>query len=168
MGRKRAEAKSKVGRNGNEGEGLLEEERKAVLGIVAAGGTRQVAAKFVRRSVRAIERECGRNEEFARQLKSNEARLEVIQLKHIEGAGEKNWRASAWLLERMFPDRYAARKPRTLTRGEVATLWERMVEVVLGAVSSARTRSQIARRLREKARAWEEEECGSDEEAGLE
>jgi hypothetical protein len=54
---------------------------------------------------------------FAQRIRCARMTSEVNLLGSLTGAAgdSKNWRAAAWLLERLYPDRYARRKPNTLT-----------------------------------------------------
>lgn len=136
---------------------LDEGQQREVLAIVAVGGTRRVAAKYVRQPTAAIEATCAQDPEFALRMRNAEARLEVLQLRNIEQAGEKNWRASAWLLERMYPDRYGTKKPRVLTAEQAAALWERLTQIVLGEVVSKRARARISKRFDDVAQSLADE-----------
>lgn len=122
------------------------------------GGTRQIAAKYVKRPRQAIDATCEVDEGFALKMRNAEARLEVMQLRNIEQAGEKNWRASAWLLERMYPDRYGARKAGVLTREEMAAVWDRLAAIVQMEVRCKRTQGRLAKRLGEIVKELEEDE----------
>jgi hypothetical protein len=56
-------------------------------------------------------------------LRKAEIHREFQALNNIVQAGASHWRASAWLLERTIPARYAPRKPQTITQEE----WQRML-----------------------------------------
>jgi transposase-like protein len=68
------------------------------------------------------DRELGRTEsiyfEFLEALACAEAEAEVAGVEHILKAGEKDWRAEPWFLERRFPDRWVPRQ--TVTVEEAA------------------------------------------------
>jgi hypothetical protein len=54
-------------------------------------------------------REC---KEFADKLKRARARCRAANLMNIYKNSKTSWQASAWLLERVFPDEYAKREPK--------------------------------------------------------
>lgn len=54
-------------------------------------------------------REC---KEFSDKLKRARARCRAANLMNIYKNSKTSWQASAWLLERVFPDEYAKREPK--------------------------------------------------------
>lgn len=133
------------------GELLDEFQKREVLAILSVGGGRSTAAKYVRCAATTIRRAAERDAEFAKKLRRAEASLEVAHLKNIETAGQKYWRASAWLLERMYPDRYGARKAATWTREQVQGLLDRFLEIVLAEAPALSRRKRMATRLEQLA-----------------
>lgn len=71
-----------------------------------AGINRDTLREWVRQGVRHPK---GKYGSFARDIEQAMAHAEVIDVLGIRKAGEKEWTARAWLLERRFPDRWGKR-----------------------------------------------------------
>lgn len=56
--------------------------------------------------------------EFSEALKKANARCEQFHIKNIRDASEKNWQASAWMLERKYKERWSSKTSVELS-GEV-------------------------------------------------
>jgi hypothetical protein len=99
---------------------LTEQQRTSVYESFSSGGSYEMAADGCGATVEMIQAEESCDPCFAQ--KTNCARMtsEVNLLKSLTGAAgdSKQWRAAAWLLERLYPDRYARRKPCTLSLKE--------------------------------------------------
>jgi len=85
------------------------ERAKAAVEAVELAGTVAAAAAGAGVSRRAISNWRKRFPEFDTRIAEARAVFEYTQLKRIGRAGEnpRHWTASAWLLERMFPERYS-------------------------------------------------------------
>ncbi len=77
-----------------------------------------------------IRRQADRDEEFAQRLKRAESDFEVIHLSNIQQAGKKSWNASAWLLERIFPERFVKRRPTTIPIEQMEDVLDNLAEVI--------------------------------------
>lgn len=130
-------------------EALHAYQRAQICAIIAVGCSRANAANYVGCSVGAIERLAVRSKTFARQLAEAESKHELAHLENIRAAGKKEWRASAWALERRYPERYAARKPKFLTPAQVSKVLSEFASVVLDAHSDAAQRERVQARLSE-------------------
>jgi hypothetical protein len=98
---------------------LLDDTRKAeIIGIISAGGSRTMAAEFVGCALTTIYAEARRDEEFDRQLRRAAVRPILWHLNNIQKQAERSWRASAWLLERAYPQQFARRGAETMTRDD--------------------------------------------------
>jgi hypothetical protein len=128
---------------------LTEPQKNQICSIVGHGGTRQVAAEFVGCDLKAIMREAHENAAFRERLAQAESMCEITHLKNIRVAAEdpKQWRASAWLLERKFPDHYGKRKPRTITAEQAAELLGKLTLIVLDEVPDDAIRARIEARI---------------------
>lgn len=106
---------------------LDESKKREICAIVAVGASRSTAARYVGCSVATIRRETHLDADFRERLLHHEALHEISQLKNIHTASHdnKNWRAAAWTLERIYPDRYQSRPPQTVSREQmINAMWE--------------------------------------------
>ncbi|HEY4309861.1 MAG TPA: hypothetical protein VGN12_10455 [Pirellulales bacterium] len=101
-----------------------------IRAIVSVGGSLRTAAKHVGCTVSAIRVRADRSREFAQRLKRAESDFEVILLSNIQQAGKKSWNASAWLLERIFPERFAKRRPGTIPVEELNDVFEHLATII--------------------------------------
>ncbi len=92
---------------------FTEEKKRELFAALLLGLNRKVAADCVGCSPQTIWRTARRDPEFAKRLRQLEGKSELALLHSVQVAAkdEKNWRAAAWALERLFPDRYSRRGP---------------------------------------------------------
>ena len=90
---------------------LDEAKRREICEILAVGGTRTMAAAYVGCSLDTIARTAQRDRMFAKQLRKASVECEICCLRNLSNAAQdpKNWRAAAWALERLYPERYGRR-----------------------------------------------------------
>jgi len=86
-----------------------DENRKAIIGAVSIGQSCEAAAKSVGINSGNIVHEKKRNPEFAKAIEDAEGKCERHHLDRIHKA-ENRWQASAWMLERKWPHRWAQRR----------------------------------------------------------
>lgn len=122
---------------------LDEFKKREIAAIVAVGGSRRTAARYVECSPETIRRHARRDAAFATRLQRAEAQLEVVHLTNIETGGKKNWRASAWILERMFPERYGRRAATSITAERLADILGQVADVVCNEVQSPADRRRV-------------------------
>jgi hypothetical protein len=143
---------------------LLDEIKRAqVCAILATGGSRGVAANYVGCSADTIRRTADRSLEFREALARAESQHEIQVLQRIQEATKKDthWRAAAWVLERIYPDRYATRKPRLLTAAELSETLDRFAELVAEHVSDIETRQKLLESLAALSAEFKAESTGS-------
>ncbi|MBN2475841.1 MAG: hypothetical protein JXB62_14610 [Pirellulales bacterium] len=129
---------------------LLDEyKRREILAILAVGGNREMAARYVGCRVNTIQNTADRDPEFAVQLRQKERQWEVSYLGNIRAAAgnERHWRAAAWALERLDPERYGRRGPDVITISQVAMLLTQFTEVIAQEVPVAEYRKNILKRF---------------------
>ena len=124
-------------------------KRAEILAILAVGGSRGTAARYVGCAVSTIQKTACRDAEFKRAIRHAEHQSELAYLKNIQTAAKKeqHWRAAAWALERKRPDEYGRRKPEVLTPEQVKSLLAQLAEIVLTEVPIATFRKRILKRL---------------------
>ncbi len=100
---------AKLGRPKGSGIVVTEQKAKEILAVLSFGGSIRDAADYTGISHQSILRAMERDTAFADQVKKAEA---TGKIKHLRRIGESDaWQASAWFLERKYPDEYARREP---------------------------------------------------------
>ena len=86
-----------------------------------------------------------RNPQFAQKLALAEAASELVHLDNINKAAKelKYWRASAWMLDRIHPDRYAKASPDAVPPSQIIDIIVDIAEIVVQEVPIAKFRKQI-------------------------
>jgi hypothetical protein len=129
---------------------VLDETKKAaVLGMIAAGCSRRVAAAFVGCSPATVRRAAQRDPEFAERLRNVSCVPEVGYLKNIKAAAEKPqyWRAAAWALERLNPEDFGRRIPEMASVEEIRDLLTRLAELLVGEIPDPACRKRVLKRI---------------------
>jgi hypothetical protein len=95
---------------------LNDGQRRLVCALLALGATRRSAAEFADCRRLDLEAELKRDPAFKLQVLQSELRPEINNLRTLLEAARdpKQWRAAAWALERLYPERYAPQKRNTL------------------------------------------------------
>ncbi len=122
-------------------------KKREIVAILTVGCSRQTAAQYVGCAVSTISRTAQRDPNFAEQLRHAEHQHEITYLKNIQQAAKKPqyWRAAAWVLERIFPNRYARRGPDVITVEQFTVTLTQLVDMIVEEVP-ARYRKQIIKR----------------------
>ncbi|HEY1602080.1 MAG TPA: hypothetical protein VGG64_20925 [Pirellulales bacterium] len=120
-----------------------------ICAIISVGGSRRTAAKYVGCAAESIGRKACRDPEFAERLARAEADFEVIHLSNIQQAGKKSWNASAWLLERVYPERFAKRGAATIPVRQLDDVLTRLGQVIKEEVSDPERVKRLVTRLQE-------------------
>lgn len=130
---------------------LTPKQRGEVSGILAMGGTRATAAHYVGCSLPTLLRTEQADAAFARELRKAEGRAEVLQLKNIAevARARKDWRASAWMLERRFPERYLRRRPDSARLKWLTDTLNLFIELIVAEIDDRPLRERILQRLQE-------------------
>jgi hypothetical protein len=128
---------------------LDEVKRLEICAILAVGGSRRLAARYVGCAHETIRNMAERDPEFLGQLKRAESQHELFYLKNIQTAAKKEqyWHAAAWMLERRFPERYGRRKPRSISVEQIVELLAQFAEIVVEELSSVQDQRRILARL---------------------
>lgn len=103
---------------------LDEDAQREVCAMITVGCSRAAAARLIGCTSNAIAGLAGRDELFGERLQRAEMKREFGPLAKIHALSEKNWRAAAWVLERLRPQDYAARKPAVITPEQMLQIGE--------------------------------------------
>jgi hypothetical protein len=83
--------------------------RARFCAMVQSGCTRRYAAKRLGISHATVNYACTNDPQFADRLRRAEQERDLTAVGRIHNAGEKSWRAAAWLLERNAPEDFSLR-----------------------------------------------------------
>jgi hypothetical protein len=125
-------------------------EKGKIVALLTVGCSRRLAARVVGCAPGTIARAAARDPAFAADMREATGSVEAFYLRQIRKASQKeqHWRAAAWALEHMFPQRYA-RRPEQFSFEQVSQLMVQMLSVVCDEVPVARFRHNIAKRCNE-------------------
>ena len=114
-----------------------------IVGLISVGASRRAAARSVGCHVSTISRRIARDPNFARRMMDAETLCQTRPMQAMHLALEKNWRAAAWLLERLQPEQFAKRAPKTYTLVQVREVVDRILEEVLPRVADEAAHDEI-------------------------
>ena len=129
---------------------VLDDKKKdIIIAIVKSGCGRITAARFVECAARTITNTANRDPDFAKKLSQAESAAEIVHIENINRAGRdvKYWRASAWMLERLHPDRFGKSSPDAVSPSQMASLIIQLAEIVIQEVPAPKYRKGILKRL---------------------
>lgn len=130
---------------------VLDEKKKSeICAILAMGCPRIRAAEYVGCAQTTLNNTARRDPEFGIAMRQAEAQQEVSLVAHIRRASKDphGWRAAAWLLQRMFPDRYA-RRADTMTHQQVAGILAQFADILTRGIRDAEDRTRVGNDLRQ-------------------
>src|SRR5437868_4570314 len=99
-------------------------KRREICAMLVAGASQTSAANYVGCVTSTITNTAKRDPEFARQIQRAKAECELNSLNKINAAGDRSWRAAAWLLERTRPESYEKVTLRQPTYERIAGFWD--------------------------------------------
>jgi hypothetical protein len=142
---------------------LDEAKRGDVCALLAFGCSRDTAAGYVGSTVDAVEALAARDADFAAQIVLAEAQAELTHVRNVHSAGGdvKNWRASVWMLERRFPERFGKREPEVVTKPQMQQMMKRLSHVLLEVVPDEAQRAKILESIQQISKKPSEEESRS-------
>jgi hypothetical protein len=137
---------------------LDQNKRREILAIIAVGCSRRTAARYVDCAPSTIRYAAERDPDFAEKLAHAENASELMHLRNINTAAKepRNWRASAWALERLRPESYGSRDPDILTPSQIADLLQQVAAMIVAEVPVDRYRKAVMKKLEEILREMKE------------
>ena len=128
---------------------LDDEKKKIVVRILRKGHSRRRAAEFVGCSPSTIRRAALRDPAFSESIAKAESESELLCLNSIKEAGmeKRYWRAAAWLLERRYPEDYAARQPATVPMSQIPDLVQEVADLLMDESLDLEIQKRIRRRV---------------------
>ncbi len=128
---------------------ISEIKQREILALLSVGCSRRTAARYVNCTQKAIDELARTNPDFAEKLRRAEANLEIESIKNMFNAAkqEKNWRASACVLERKSPQEFLKKKPDVIPSGLLDTLLNRIVTLLIEECPAAVQRKGLLKKL---------------------
>lgn len=126
-----------------------EQKRRTLLAMISVGAGLETAAKHAGCSTWTVRREVQRDEQFAQQLREAETAAELAPLQTMRKAASTQWRAAAWLLERMNPERFVRRQPQALAPTDVRSLLDSVANLMADECDDPEQQQRMIRRLAE-------------------
>jgi len=128
---------------------LDDKKRSEIIAILSVGCSRATAARYVGCHPTTIRRTALREPVFAEQILRAETAHEILHLRNINDAGKEGryWRASAWALERGYPQRYGHRSAPYLTEEQVSQMLAQFAGIIVDEVPEPERRQRILERL---------------------
>ena len=112
-------------------------KKREIVAVLTAGFTRQMAADYVGCSMPTLLNTAARDRHFAHQLREAEMKHQLHQLQTIDRAGQRSWKASAWLLERRNPGDFARQPPEALTPDDLRAAAAFVAELAIGGLPAS-------------------------------
>jgi IS30 family transposase len=140
---------------------LDDTKRREICALISAGCSMERAATYVGCAATTIRREATRNPEFNDKLRRASLSAEISILTSIRQAAQKNWRAGAWLLERVDVQRYGRKNARQVNPEQLADYVKMLVDIIWEEIPSEEIRRRIDARMNEAATRLSEEVTAS-------
>lgn len=124
-------------------------KRSEIIELISDGLGLEQAARLVQCSVRTIRREMKRDPEFGAEVRRSEKFAQINPLRALQRVIHHNWRAAAWLLERLFPERFA-RRPQASAFGarQARQLLNEVLQIMNAELYDTAQRDRIDGRIR--------------------
>jgi hypothetical protein len=124
-------------------------KQREIIAVVTAGFSIERAARYVDCAASTIRRECRRNPQFCGELRRAALSAELSPLQAIRESARKYWRAGAWLLERLDPERFGKRVPGHIKPEQLEAFTEVLLDIVGKEVASPEERQRLYDRIAE-------------------
>lgn len=123
--------------------------KREVEAIISMGSSLAIAAKYIGVNRSTLWREMKRDADFASAIEQAQARNQVTVLQKINEATDKQWRAGAWLLERLNPEDFRMKKEVGIDAEKLSKFLNDFTEMVFEEIEDPRKREKIIKRLEE-------------------
>jgi IS30 family transposase len=128
---------------------LDEAKQREITALLTVGCSHRLAAEYVGCARSTIERTAQRNPLFAAKLRQAKTNTEIGFFKSLQKASKKEqyWRAAAWALERMAPERFALRDPAVISVEQIVRLLSQLADIVVEEVPHPHYRKNVLKRF---------------------
>lgn len=129
---------------------LDDEKRKMILGVLAVGGSRSMAARYVGCAVETIARTARRDPRFGKIIRKAEVESDVHCLTSLSKAVEdsRQWRAATWSLTRRLPQRFGRQPVRKVALRRFRRQLAELRTLMLRAAPSVADRRRLSTRIK--------------------
>ena len=107
---------------------MTPDKEKEILAILSIGGSRNIACDYVGIGYATLSRRIESSQVFSEQVKKAEATGQLKHIKKVDAADQ--WQASAWMLERKWPDEFGRRDKTELTGKDGSPLVPSQIKIV--------------------------------------
>ena len=128
-------------------EKLDDAKKQLVVALISNGVSRRTAAHYVGVCYNTLVNTAMRDLKFHQDLTRAESRANWEPIKNIMDASKKDWRAGAWLLERMAPDEYVRQKPGVITKDVVSKVTRQFADIAMEELADKKARRRFMRRI---------------------
>lgn len=118
-------------------------KQREIIAVVSAGFSIERAARYVDCAASTIRRECRRNPNFDTELRRASLTAELSPLQALREAARKYWRAAAWLLERLDPERFGKPNPRYIKPEQLEAFSSIIMQIISREVENPQERQRI-------------------------
>ncbi len=126
-------------------------KKREIIAIISVGCSRRTAARYVGCDHSTIRRTAERNKDFSEKIRRAENQHEFTYMSNIQKAAKQPqyWRAAAWVLERVFPEKYARQSPDVITINQLKQVLAQFAKLITAEVPVPKYRKNILKRLDE-------------------
>jgi hypothetical protein len=116
---------------------LTELQKREACSIILLGCDRVTACWYLGLEPEVLQRELAEDSVFSRKVHRAAAMVEMHHMQCLRQASQdpKQWRVAQWWLERRAPDRYAARRPESISQEQLDVLLDRIAQIIVAEVS---------------------------------
>jgi IS30 family transposase len=137
---------------------LLDEiKQHEVCALVTMGCSLNHAARYVGCVPSTIRREARRNPKFNEQLRRASFSAAVTPLQAVREASKKYWRAAAWLLERIDPERFGKPSPLHIRPNQLEAYHRMLADLFRSEIRDPEDYQRVVAKLGELSRVAERE-----------
>jgi hypothetical protein len=127
---------------------VLDQSRRDLLvGLVSLGCTFKQAAEHAGVGRSTLFKTLKEDPEWAERMRRAQMQQHVTPLSRMVEHTKGSWRACAWTLERLNPDRYGRRPPRTVTQADCLWITKLVLHCVLEGVRGEEDRQRVVRNV---------------------
>ncbi len=126
---------------------ITEEQRTQICAMIGVGCSLRSAARLAGCCESSVRSLLFRDKAFSERFRKSEQTLEVIALRNVQTAAQKNWRAAAWLLEHVQPNEYLPIKRDVVTPEQVKLVVELYSETICREVRNHDDRRRVGKAL---------------------